>query len=86
MAKRYGMLVALFNLSIAIGDYSPQRPGPHPALGFPMAAFVICMFVSCGVWGGFSRILPREVVLSGAFVIGCLLFAVVATLGFLLAE
>jgi hypothetical protein len=78
------MVAAVFNLLIAMGDYSPERPGLNPKAGFLLAGFVICMLVSCGVWGGFARILPREVALRGAFVTGCLLFAVVATLGYLL--
>lgn len=79
------MVAAVFNLLIAMGDYSLERPGLYPKAGFLLAGFVICMLVSCGLWGGFARILPREVALGGALVTGCLLFAVVATLGYLLA-
>jgi hypothetical protein len=59
----------------AIGDaYSPARPGPNPTAGFLLAGFVICMFVSCGVWGALVPILRREVAIPGALVTGILLF------------
>jgi hypothetical protein len=71
---------------MAMLDYSPARPGPNPTAGFLLAGFVLSMFVSSGVWGALSPILPRDVVIRGALVTGCLLFAAVATLGFLLSR
>jgi hypothetical protein len=44
------------------------------------------MFVSCGVWGAFAAILPRNVVVGGAVTTGALLFVVVATLGFMVSQ
>jgi hypothetical protein len=78
------MVSAVFILLMAVGDYSPARPGPSPVAGFLLAAFVLCMFVSCGVWGAFAAILPREIAIRGAVVTGCLLFVVLAGLGFML--
>jgi hypothetical protein len=54
--------------------------------GFLLAGFVLCMFVSCGVWGALAPILPRQVAIRGAFVTGSLLFVAVATLGFLVSR
>ena len=76
------MVAAIFNLLMAVLDYSPARPGPNPTAGFLLAGFVVCMFVSCGVWGALVPILPREVAIRGALVTGALLFVVVVTLGF----
>jgi hypothetical protein len=80
------LLAAVFNLLMAVGEYSPTRPGPNPTAGFLLAGFVVCMFVSCGVWGAFAAILPRDVAVGGALTTGVLLFGVVATLGFMLAQ
>jgi asparagine N-glycosylation enzyme membrane subunit Stt3 len=80
------MVAAVFNLLFAVGDYSPMRPGPNPTAGFLLAGFVLCMFVSCGVWGAFSPILPPDVAIGGALVTGTLLFVAVATLGFLVSR
>jgi quinol-cytochrome oxidoreductase complex cytochrome b subunit len=80
------MVAAVFNLLMAVLDYSPARPGPNPTAGFLLAGFVLSMFVSFGVWGALSPILPRDVVIRGALVTGCLLFAAVATLDFLLSR
>ena len=54
--------------------------------GILLAGFVPCMFVSCGVWGAFAAILPRNVVVGGAVTTGALLFVVVATLGFMVSQ
>ena len=80
------LVAAVFNLLMAVADYSPMRPGPNPTAGFLLAGFVLCMFVSCGVWGAFAAVLPREVAVGGALVTGTLLFVVVATLGFMLSQ
>ncbi len=80
------MVAAIFILLGAVADYSPMRPGPNPTAGFLLAGFVLCMFVSCGVWGAFSPILPPDVAIGGALVTGTLLFVVVATLGFLVSR
>jgi hypothetical protein len=80
------MVAALFNLLMAVLDYSPARPGPNPTAGFLLAEFVVCMFVSCGVWGALVPILPHEVAIPGALVTGALLFVVVVTLGFLVSR
>jgi hypothetical protein len=80
------MVAAVINLLIAVLDYSPARPGPNPVAGFLLAGFVLCMFVSSGIWGAFAAILPREVAIRGALVTGCVLFGVVATLGFLVSR
>jgi hypothetical protein len=76
------MVAAIFNLLLAVLDYSPARPGPNPTAGFLLAGFVVCMFISCGVWGVLVPILPRDVAIPGALVTGALLFVVVVTLGF----
>ena len=55
------MVAAVINLLMAVLDYSPARPGPNPTAGFLLAGFVLCMFVSSGVWGAFAPILPRDV-------------------------
>jgi hypothetical protein len=78
------MVSAVFILLMAVGDYSPARPGPSPTAGFLLAGFVLCMFVSCGVWGAFAAILRPEIAICGAVVTGCLLFVAVAGLGFML--
>jgi hypothetical protein len=80
------LVAAVINLAIAVLDYSPARPGPNPMAGFLLAGFVLCMFVSCGVWGALAPILPRQVAIRGAFVTGSLLFVAVATLGFLVSR
>jgi hypothetical protein len=54
--------------------------------GFLLAGFVLSMFVSSGVWGALSPILPREVAIRGALVTGCVLFGVAATLGYLVSR
>jgi hypothetical protein len=80
------LVAAVFNLLMAVGDYSPTRPGPNPTAGFLLAGFVVCMFVSCRVWGAFAAILPRDVAVGGALTTGVLLFVAVATLGFMLSQ
>src|SRR5215831_13152931 len=80
------VVAAVFNLVMAMADYSPMRPGPNPTAGFLLAGFVLCMFVSCGVWGAFAAILPPKVAVGGALTTGALLFLAVATLGFLLSR
>jgi hypothetical protein len=80
------MVSAVFILLMAVGDYSPARPGPNPTAGFLLGGFVVCMFVSSGVWGAFAAILPPKVAVGGAVTTGALLFLVVATLGFLVSR
>jgi hypothetical protein len=80
------MVAAVINLAIAVLDYSPMRPGPNPTAGFLLAGFVLCMFIASGIWGALSPILPRGVAIGGALVTGSLLFAAVATLGFLVSR
>jgi hypothetical protein len=80
------LVAAVFNLLMAVLDYSPMRPGPNPTAGFLLAGFVLCMFVSSGAWGAFAPILPRDVAICGAFVTGLLLFAAVTTLGLLVSQ
>jgi hypothetical protein len=79
------MVAAVINLLYAAMSYSPIRPGPNPRAGFLLAGLVLCMLVSCGVWGAFAPILPREVPIRGALATGFLLFLAVAALGFLVA-
>ena len=79
------MVAAVINLLYAAANYSPIRPGPNPTAGFLLAGLVLCMFVSCGVWGAFVPILPRDLAIRGALATGFLLFLAVATLGFLVA-
>ena len=80
------MVAAIFILLGAVADYSPARQGPNPTAGFLLAGFVLCMFISCGLWGAVSSILPPDVAIGGALVTGTLLFVVVATLGFLVSR
>jgi hypothetical protein len=80
------MVAAVFNLLMAMGDYSPVRPGPNPTAGFLLAGFTVSMFVSSGVWGAVAPILPPKVALGGALTTGTLLFLAVATLGFLVSR
>jgi len=80
------LVAAVFNLLMAMADYSPMRPGPNPTAGFLLAGFVLCMFISSGVWGALSPILPPKVAVGGAMVTGSLLFVAVATLGFLVSR
>ena len=80
------MVAAVFNLLMAVADYSPMRPGPNPTAGFLLTGFVLCMFISSGVWGAFAAILPPKVAVGGALVTGSLLFVAVATLGFLVSQ
>ena len=80
------MVAAVINLAIAVLDYTRMRPGPNPAAGFLLAGFVPCMCVSSGIWGALLPILPRGVAIGGALVTGSLLFAAVATLGFLVSR
>jgi hypothetical protein len=80
------MVAAVFNLLMAVLDYSPARPGPNPTAGFLVAGFVVCMFVSCGVWGAVASVLPPKVAVGGALTTGALLFLAVATLGFLVSR
>jgi hypothetical protein len=44
------------------------------------------MFLSAGVWGAFTAILPPKVVVGGVLTTGTLLFLAVATLGFLISQ
>jgi hypothetical protein len=80
------LVAAVINLAIAVLDYSPTRPGPSPTAGFLLAGLVLCMFVSCGVWGALAPILPRQVAIHRAMATGALLFIAVATLGFLVSR
>ena len=80
------LVAALFNLLMAAADYSPMRPGPNATAGFLLAGFVLCMFVSCGVWRAPAPILPPKVAVGGALVTGSLLFVAVATLGFMVSQ
>ena len=80
------LVAAVFNLVMAMADYSPMRPGPNPTAGFLLAGFVLCMFISSGVWGAFAAILPPKVAVGGALTTGALLFVAVATLGFLVSR
>jgi len=80
------MVAAVFNLLMAVGDYSPARPGPNPTAGFLLAGFALCMFVSSGVWGAFAAILPPKVAVGGMLTTGALLFLAAATLGFLVSQ
>ena len=80
------MVAAVFNLVIAVADYSPARPGPNPTAGFLLGGFVLSMLVSAGVWGAFAPILPPKVSVGGALMTGALLFFAVATLGFLVSQ
>src|SRR5882762_737767 len=48
------MVAAVINLAIAVLDFSPMRPGPNPTASFQLAGFVLCMFVSSGVWGALA--------------------------------
>ena len=80
------MVAAIFNLVMAMADYSPMRPGPNPTVGFLLAGFTVCMFVSCGVWGAVAPILPPKVAVGGALTTGALLFLALAALGFLVSR
>ena len=80
------MVAAVFNLVMAMADYSRMRPGPNPTAGFLLAGFVLCMFISSGVWGALSPILSPKVAVDGAMVTGSLLFVAVATLSFLVSR
>jgi len=55
-----------------------MRPGPNPTAGFLLAGFVLCMFISTGIWGALSPVLPPKVAVSGALVTGSLLFVAAA--------
>jgi hypothetical protein len=80
------MVACVINLAIAVLDYSPMRPGPNPTAGFLVAGFVLCMFVSSGVWGALAPIVPRDVAVRGALATGVLLFVAVTTLGYLVSR
>jgi hypothetical protein len=80
------LVAVVFNLVMAVADYSPMRPGPNPTAGFLLAGFIVCMFVSCGVWGAVAPILPPKVAVGGALTTGVLLFLAVTALGFLLSR
>jgi hypothetical protein len=80
------LVAAVLNLLMAVLDYSPARPGPNPTAGFLLGGFVVCMFLSAGVWGAFTAILPPKVVVGGVLTTGTLLFLAVATLGFLISQ
>jgi hypothetical protein len=43
------------------------------------------MFISAGVWGAFTAILPPKVAVGGILTTGALLFLAIATLGFLVS-
>jgi hypothetical protein len=76
---------AVINLLVAVLDYSPARPGPDPVGGFVLAAFVLSLFISCGIWGAFAAVVSPEFALRGALVTGVLLFGAVVALGCLVA-
>jgi quinol-cytochrome oxidoreductase complex cytochrome b subunit len=80
------LVAAVINLLMAALDYSPARPGPNPTAGFLLGGFVVCMFISAGVWGAFTAILPPKVAVGGVLTTGTLLFLAVATLGFLVSQ
>jgi hypothetical protein len=80
------LVAAVINLLMAVLDYSPARPGPNPTAGFLLGGFVVCMFLSAGVWGAFTAILPPKVAVGGVLTTGVLLFLAVATLGFLVSQ
>jgi hypothetical protein len=80
------LVAAVINLLMAVLDYSPARPGPNPTAGFLLGGFVVCMFISAGVWGAFTAILPPKVAVGGALTTGALLFLALATLGFLASQ
>ena len=80
------LIASVFNLLMALADYSPAKPGPNPTAGFLLAGFTVSMFVSSGVWGAVAPILPPKVAVGGALTTGVLLFLVVATLGFLVSR
>src|SRR5215469_18726294 len=40
------VVAAVFNLLMAMADYSPMGPGPNPTAGFLLAGFSVCMFIS----------------------------------------
>jgi len=80
------MVAAVFNLLMAVLDYSPMRPGPNPTAGFLLGGFALCMFISSGVWGAIAPILPPRVAVGAALVTGTLLFLAVAALGFLVSR
>jgi quinol-cytochrome oxidoreductase complex cytochrome b subunit len=79
------LVAAVINLLMAALDYSPARPGPNPTAGFLLGGFVVCMFISAGVWGAFTPILPPKVAIRGMLTTGALLFLGVVTLGFLVS-
>jgi hypothetical protein len=54
--------------------------------GFLLPAFVLSLFISCGIWGAFSAILSPEFALRGALVTGIMMFVAVVALGFLVAR
>ena len=80
------LVAAVLSLLMAVADYSPARPGPNPTAGFLLGGFVFCMFLSAGVWGAFTAILPPKVAVGGVLTTGILLFVAVATLGFLVSQ
>jgi quinol-cytochrome oxidoreductase complex cytochrome b subunit len=80
------LVAAVINLLMAALDYSLARPGPNPTVGFLLGGFVVCMFISAGVWGAFTAILPPKVAVGGALTTGALLFLVVAALRFLVSS
>jgi hypothetical protein len=80
------LAAAVINLLVAALDYSRARPGPNPTAGFLLGGFVVCMFISAGVWGAFTAILPPKVAVGGALTTGALLFLAVAALGFLVSS
>jgi hypothetical protein len=79
------MVAAVINLLMGALDYSPARPGPNPTAGFLLGGFVVCIFISAGVWGAFTAILPPKVAIGGILTTGALLFLGVVTLGFLVS-
>ena len=79
------LVAAVINILFAVLDYSPARPGPNPTAGFLLGGFVVCMFISAGVWGAFTPILPPKVAIGGILATGALLFLGVVTLGFLVS-
>jgi hypothetical protein len=76
---------AVINLLVTALGYSPAQPGPDPVAGFLLAAFVLSLFISCGIWGAFAPILSPEFALRGALVTGIPLFVAILALGYVVA-
>ena len=89
------LVSAVMNLLASMLEYSPNPvhfdPTGHelipynPRAGFLLGGFVICMLISCGIWGVLARIASAKFVLRGAVATGLLLFGAVAGLGYVLS-